>query len=46
MDKLSPPILQLDEVLFYYSADKVLFTNVCLNANMDSRICIVSLLSR
>ena len=45
VDKLSPPILQLDEVLFYYIRDKVLFSNVCLNANMDSRICIVSGLS-
>ncbi|KAL8578789.1 ATP-binding cassette sub- F member 3 [Nucella lapillus] len=41
VDKLSPPILQLDEVTFYYSTDKILFTNVCLNANMESRICIV-----
>nr|KAG5692451.1 hypothetical protein BaRGS_010161 [Batillaria attramentaria] len=41
VEKLSPPILQLDEVTFYYSTDKILFTNVCLNANMDSRICIV-----
>ncbi|XP_070207876.1 ATP-binding cassette sub-family F member 3-like isoform X2 [Littorina saxatilis] len=40
-EKLSPPILQLDDVNFYYSKDKILFTNVSLNANMDSRICIV-----
>lgn len=41
VEKLSPPILQLDEATFYYSPDKVLFSSVCLNANMDSRICIV-----
>ncbi|XP_076451873.1 ATP-binding cassette sub-family F member 3-like [Babylonia areolata] len=41
VEKLSPPILQLDEVTFYYSSDKVLFTNACVNANMESRICIV-----
>lgn len=43
-EKLSPPILQLDEVTFYYTTEKVIFSNVCLNANMTSRICIVSLL--
>jgi len=40
-DKLSPPILQLDDVTFYYNKDKILFDKVCVNANMDSRICIV-----
>ncbi|BFZ23443.1 hypothetical protein BsWGS_26482 [Bradybaena similaris] len=40
-EKLSPPILQLDDVTFYYSKEKVLFNKVCVNANMDSRICIV-----
>ncbi|GFN91712.1 ATP-binding cassette sub-family f member 3-like [Plakobranchus ocellatus] len=40
-DKLSPPILQLDDVVFYYNKDKILFNKVCVNANMDSRICIV-----
>ena len=44
-DKLSPPILQLDDVTFYYNKDKILFDKVCVNANMDSRICIVSILS-
>ncbi|PVD35594.1 hypothetical protein C0Q70_02557 [Pomacea canaliculata] len=39
-EKLSPPILQLDEVTFYYTTEKVIFSNVCLNANMTSRICI------
>ncbi|XP_064599054.1 ATP-binding cassette sub-family F member 3-like [Liolophura sinensis] len=40
-DKLSPPILQLDEVEFYYNKDHVIFSNICVNANMGSRICIV-----
>ncbi|GFR97205.1 ATP-binding cassette sub-family F member 3 [Elysia marginata] len=40
-DKLSPPILQLDDLVFYYSKEKILFNKVCVNANMDSRICIV-----
>ena len=40
-DKLSPPIIQLDEVGFYYSKDKPIFENVCVNATMDSRVCIV-----
>lgn len=40
-DKLSPPILQLDEVDFYYNKDKILFKNICVNASMESRICIV-----
>jgi len=38
---LSPPILQLDELTFYYNTNKILFDNVCVNANMESRICIV-----
>ncbi|KAK3705518.1 hypothetical protein RRG08_041392 [Elysia crispata] len=40
-EKLSPPILQLDDLVFYYSKEKILFNKVCVNANMDSRICIV-----
>ena len=42
VDKLNPPILQLDEASFWYHAGQVIFENVCLNARMDSRICIVS----
>ena len=41
-DKLSPPILQLDEVTFHYVPDKPVFANVNVNANMESRVCIVS----
>ncbi|XP_033764242.1 ATP-binding cassette sub-family F member 3-like [Pecten maximus] len=40
-EKLSPPILMLDEVNFYYTKEKIIFKNICINANMDSRICIV-----
>ncbi|GAB1599407.1 ATP-binding cassette sub-family F member 3-like [Argonauta hians] len=40
-NKLSPPILQLDEVMFYYNEDQIIFRNVCVSACMESRICIV-----
>ncbi|CAC5384207.1 ABCF3 [Mytilus coruscus] len=40
-ERLSPPILQLDEVGFYYSKDQVIFNSICVNADMESRICIV-----
>ncbi|XP_063350470.1 ATP-binding cassette sub-family F member 3 [Pelmatolapia mariae] len=40
-EKLSPPILQLDEVEFYYSKDQPLFSGLNLSADLDSRICIV-----
>jgi len=42
VEKLNPPILQLDEVYFYYSQDAPIFRNVTISANLDSRICIVS----
>ncbi|XP_071840110.1 ATP-binding cassette sub-family F member 3-like [Apostichopus japonicus] len=41
VDKLSPPIIQLDEVGFHYSPGKTIFTSVDLSANLESRICIV-----
>jgi len=41
VEKLSSPILQLDEVFFYYMKDTPIFDNVCISANMESRICIV-----
>ena len=44
VDALSPPILQLSEVTFGYSKDKIIFTDVSLNATLESRICIVSIL--
>ncbi|CAI5757781.1 unnamed protein product [Candida verbasci] len=37
-DKLSPPILQMQDVKFGYSLDKILFSNVNLDVSMDSRI--------
>ncbi|XP_022110204.1 ATP-binding cassette sub-family F member 3-like [Acanthaster planci] len=40
-EKLSPPILQLDEVQFYYSKDKPIFKRTDISANMESRTCIV-----
>jgi len=41
-EKLSSNILQLDELTFYYREDKPIFEKVDCNANMGSRICIVS----
>ncbi|XP_028320208.1 ATP-binding cassette sub-family F member 3 [Gouania willdenowi] len=40
-EKLSPPILQLDEVEFFYSPDRPLFKGLNLSADLESRICIV-----
>ncbi|GAA6233361.1 ATP-binding cassette sub-family F member 3-like isoform X1 [Lates japonicus] len=40
-EKLSPPILQLDEVEFYYNPDHRLFSGLNLSADLESRICIV-----
>ncbi|CAG9943907.1 unnamed protein product [Clonostachys rosea f. rosea IK726] len=41
VEKLSPPIVQMSEVTFGYSADKVLLRNVDLDVQLDSRIGIV-----
>ncbi|XP_011330279.1 ATP-binding cassette sub-family F member 3 isoform X2 [Ooceraea biroi] len=42
VEPLSPPILQLDEVSFSYNGGAdVVFSNVNLTANLQSRICIV-----
>ncbi|KAM4628304.1 ATP-binding cassette sub-family F member 3 [Polymixia lowei] len=40
-EKLSPPILQLDEVEFYYSPEQHLFSGLNVSADLESRICIV-----
>ncbi|XP_057190784.1 ATP-binding cassette sub-family F member 3 isoform X1 [Triplophysa rosa] len=40
-EKLSPPILQLDEVEFGYTADMRLFTQLNVSVDLESRICIV-----
>jgi len=41
-ERINPPVLQLDDIGFRYSADQPqIFKKVQLNADMDSRICIV-----
>ncbi|KAK5904127.1 ATP-binding cassette sub-family F member 3 [Pseudochaenichthys georgianus] len=40
-EKLSPPILQLDELEFYYTPDRPLFSGLNVSADLESRICIV-----
>jgi ATP-binding cassette subfamily F protein 3 len=41
-DVLSNPVLQLDEVCFQYSKDSpLIFQNICVGSQNDSRICIV-----
>jgi ATP-binding cassette subfamily F protein 3 len=42
VEPLNPPILQINEVAFRYpNTSDYLFTNVCLSATLQSRICIV-----
>lgn len=41
VEKLSPPIIQMSEVSFGYTKDKVLIRNVDLDVQLDSRIGIV-----
>ncbi|EME48997.1 hypothetical protein DOTSEDRAFT_67893 [Dothistroma septosporum NZE10] len=41
VEKLSPPIIQMSNVTFGYSKDKVLLKNVDLDVQLDSRIGIV-----
>jgi ATP-binding cassette subfamily F protein 2 len=41
--KLPPPVLQFSDVTFGYSKDKVLYRNVDLGADLDSRVAIVSM---
>ncbi|KAI2667164.1 ATP-binding cassette sub-family F member 3 [Labeo rohita] len=40
-EKLSPPILQLDEVEFGYTPDQQIFKSLSVSADLESRICIV-----
>ncbi|XP_077579099.1 ATP-binding cassette sub-family F member 3 isoform X1 [Stigmatopora nigra] len=40
-EKLSPPILQLDEVEFYYTPEHRLFSGLNLSADLESRVCMV-----
>lgn len=44
VEPLSPPILQLSEVGFAYNSARTIFNIVNLNATLESRICIVSIL--
>lgn len=39
--KLPPPVLQFTEVTFGYSKDKILYSNVDLGVDLDSRVAIV-----
>lgn len=41
VQKLSPPVLQLDEVIFGYTKDTIVLNKIDLSANDDSRICVV-----
>lgn len=41
VDALNPPILVLNEIDFKYNEQKVIFHQMNLNANLQSRICIV-----
>lgn len=41
VEKLSPPIIQLSGVSFWYTKDKPLLNNVDLDVQLDSRIGIV-----
>uniref|UniRef100_A0A673HUX2 ABC transporter domain-containing protein n=1 Tax=Sinocyclocheilus rhinocerous TaxID=307959 RepID=A0A673HUX2_9TELE len=45
-EKLSPPILQLDEVEFGYNPDQRLFNGLSVSADLESRICIVCICNR
>ncbi|XP_056421589.1 ATP-binding cassette sub-family F member 3 [Hyla sarda] len=40
-EKFSPPILQLDEVDFWYTASQPIFKNFSVSADLESRICVV-----
>lgn len=40
-DKISPPLLQLDNVTFGYSRDRILLRNINFDVTMESRIALV-----
>ncbi|XP_054839623.1 ATP-binding cassette sub-family F member 3 isoform X2 [Eublepharis macularius] len=40
-EKFSPPILQLDEVDFYYEPGHYIFHSLSVSADLESRICVV-----
>ncbi|KFO88901.1 ATP-binding cassette sub-family F member 3, partial [Buceros rhinoceros silvestris] len=40
-EKFSPPVLQLDEVDFYYDPSHHIFCSLSVSADLESRICVV-----
>jgi len=40
-EPINPPVLQVDEVSFAYGSGNLVFDAITVNADMDSRICIV-----
>lgn len=40
-DKISPPILQMDDVTFGYTPEKIVLRNVSFDVGLESRIAIV-----
>ncbi|KAM9005318.1 ATP-binding cassette sub-family F member 3 isoform 1-T1 [Sarcophilus harrisii] len=40
-EKFSPPVLQLDEVDFYYDPQHPIFSRLSVSADLESRICVV-----
>jgi ATP-binding cassette, subfamily F, member 3 len=40
-EKISPPLLQMSEVTFGYSPEKIILKNVNIDVSLDSRIAIV-----
>ncbi|WWC66737.1 uncharacterized protein I206_100642 [Kwoniella pini CBS 10737] len=40
-EKISPPLLQLDEATFGYSPEKIILQNVNIDVQMDSRIAVI-----
>lgn len=40
-EKISPPLLQLDEATFGYTSDKIILRNVNIDVQLDSRIAVI-----
>ena len=40
-EKISPPVLQLNEVTFGYTPDKILLKNINIDVGLDSRIAVI-----
>ena len=41
IEKISPPVLQLNEVTFGYTPDKVLLRGINIDVGLDSRIAVI-----